>query len=558
MMKSLQLRALSTGATTAIFALFMGVAISLSATEPPKKSPPPQHNSAPRPPQHNSTPPPPHNSGGGGGARPNNYGGGARPNNYGGGAHPNNPGGTGGATGSHNVPANNNRNFNNGSNNNRINNGNNNNGGNNNRINNGNINNHNISNGGNNNSHNVNINNHTTINTHNTIGGYARTPVGAHVRTVGNATVITRANGHIGVYSNPARGITVHNNLNGGFHGTVFHPDHSGVYFARGRAGYYQRPYSWHGHDFDRRSYYWHGHPYFGYYHGWGWRGGFYNVYAPGFFFGAGFYGWAYNPWYRPIGWGWGWGGAPWYGYYGGWFTPYPTYAAPAFWLTDYIISQNLEAAYAARQEGGEQIAAGGEGVMLTPEVKDQIAEEVRNQIALENQEAQQTAQGQAIDPGSSGIGRLMTDGRHHIFVASSGLDVVDAGSGQECALSDGDVLQLATDPDPQGSTADLVVLASKGGNECQRGSTVTVNFSDLQEMQNSMRMNLDNGLKELQSRQGTGGLPPAPPSAQTAPVQAPYAAVAPPPEPSDEQQIQQQQQAAQQDLQQAQSQTQQ
>ena len=511
--------AAKSGASAVVFALLLGMASFASATEPPKKSPP-----APKP---QVTKPAPTKPSGGGGSHTNTSGGGTTHNiTTGGGNHTITTGGNHNTTNT-NV-THNTTNTNTG---------------------------HNTTNN-NNSSHNVTINNHTTINSHNTVGGYGRTPAGANVHTLsGGRTVVTRPGGRVASFSNPSRGSSFHNNLNGGFHGSVFHPDHSGVYFAHGRPGFYQRPYGWHGHDFARRSYYWHGHPYYGYYHGWGWRGGYYNVYAPGFFFGAGFYGWAYNPWYHPIAWGWGWGGNPWFGYYGGWWNPYPTYAGPAFWLTDYLIAQNLQAAYAARTEGGEQIAAGGGGAMLTPEVKDQIAEEVRNQIALENQEAQQTAQGQAIDPGSSGIGRIMTDGKHHIFVASSSLDVVDAASGQECAISDGDVLQLAQSPDPSATAADLVVLASKGGNECQKGGTVTVNFSDLQEMQNSMRQNLDNGLKELQAKQGTGGIPQAPPSAQTAPTEAPYAAVAPPPDPNDAQQIQQQEQQTQQEAQQAQGQ---
>lgn len=530
MMNLLQPRTLLNSAATTIFALLIGAAISAGATEPPKSAPkaPPKPAAAPKTGGSSSSAPKTGGSSGGGASHTTTTGGGSHPGGITtGGSHTT----TGGTTGGSHTTT----------------------GG---------------STGG----------SHTTTTggmggktggtggmggksggtgvSHATVGGYGRTPTGATVHTMsGGRTIVTRPGGHVATYSNPARGASFHNNMNGGYHGAVFHPDHSGVYFAHGRAGYYQRPYGWHGHDFGRRSYYWHGHPYYGYYHGWGWRGGYYNVYAPGFFFGAGFYGWAYNPWYHPIGWGWGWGGNPWYGYYGGWWNPYPTYAAPAFWLTDYIISQNLQAAYAAHQEGGEQAAAGGGGAVLSPEVKDEIAEEVRAQIALENAEAQQTAQGQAIDPGSSGIGRLMTDGKHHIFVAASALDVVDAGSGQECAISDGDVLQLAQSPGPDATSANLVVLASKGGNECGKASTVTVNFSDLQEMQNSMRMNLDNGLKELQAKQGTGGIPPAPPSAKAAPTEAPYAAVAPPPEPGDEQQIQQQEQQTQQEAQQAQGQ---
>jgi hypothetical protein len=47
----------------------------------------------------------------------------------------------------------------------------------------------------------------------------------------------------------------------------------------------------------------------------------------------------------------------------------------------------------------------------MTPEVKQTIANGVRNQLALENQEAQQNAPQQDVDPGSSGIARLLSDG---------------------------------------------------------------------------------------------------------------------------------------------------
>jgi hypothetical protein len=73
--------------------------------------------------------------------------------------------------------------------------------------------------------------------------------------------------------------------------------------------------------------------------------------------------------------------------------------------------------------------------------------------------------------------------------------------------------------------------LASKGGHECPKSSTVTVQLTDLQEMQNHMRETIDQGLKDLQDKQGTGGLPAAPASAQAPPVAAQYAAAAPPPE---------------------------
>jgi hypothetical protein len=342
----------------------------------------------------------------------------------------------------------------------------------------------------------------------------------------------------------------VHHGLNGNRRISVERHDGSRMVSERGRPGYVQRGYSYHGHDFARRSYYYHGHEYNRYYRGFGFRGLSLNIYAPGVYYGPGFYGWAYNPWATPIAFGWGWRSDPWYGYYGGYFQPYPVYPSASYWLTDYIISQDLQAAYAAHQEAGEvdgaASAAGGPPAM-TPDVKQQIADEVKNQLALENAEAQQTAQHQDVDPASSGIARLLADvsaGHAHVFVAGSALDVTDP-NGQECALSDGDVLLLRAPPPADATTADLAVLASKGGQECPKSSTVTVQMTDLQEMQNHMRETIDQGLQDLQAKQGKGGLPPAPPSAQAPPTQTEFAAIAPPPTPQDAADLQQQSQQA-------------
>jgi len=363
------------------------------------------------------------------------------------------------------------------------------------------------------------------------------TPKGSteHATKDGGA-VRTRADGHVADVHDAKRGIDVHHGLDGGRRVSHDLPGHGRMVAERGRRGYVQRGYGFHGHDYGRRAYYWHGHEYNRYYRGYGYRGLYLNVYAPGYYYGPGFYGWAYNPWAAPIAFGWGWGAAPWVGFYGGFFNPYPVYPSAAFWLTDYIISQDLQAAYAAHQEAaiaaGEAAAAGGPPA-LTPEVKQQIADEVKAQLALENAEAQQTAQNQDVDAGSSGVARMLADGHSHVFVVGDGLDLTDS-TGAECAVSEGDALQLVTPPPADATTASLVVLASKGGKECQRTATVAVNLTDLQEMQNHMRENIDMGLKDLQAKQGTGGLPAAPPSAKAAPTESPYAAVAPPPDPKD------------------------
>ncbi|MGD0939401.1 MAG: hypothetical protein ABR905_06770 [Terracidiphilus sp.] len=354
-----------------------------------------------------------------------------------------------------------------------------------------------------------------------------------HITKSGSA-VRTRPNGRVSDVHDARRGMDIHHGLAGGRRVSVERHDGSRLVAERGRPGYVQRGYSYHGHDFGRRAYYYHGHEYNRYYRGYGYRGVYLNVYAPGFYYGPAFYGWAYNPWAAPIAFGWGWGvGNPWFGFYGGYFQPYPVYPSAAFWLTDYIISQDLQAAYAAHVEAAEAAAAvtaANSQPVLTPEVKQMIADEVKAQLALENQESTQTAANQDVDPGSSGIARLLSDGRPHVFVAGGNLDVTDV-NGQECAISDGDALQLREPPPPDATSANLVVLSSKGQPECQISQTVQVQLTDLQEMQNHMRETIDQGLKDLQAKQGTGGLPAAPPSAQAPPVQAQYAAIAPPPE---------------------------
>jgi len=373
-------------------------------------------------------------------------------------------------------------------------------------------------------------------------------PKGSNERvTRSGSAVRVGPKGNVRDVHDARRGMDVHHGLNGNRRVSVERPDHTRMVSERGRPGYVQRGYSYHGHDFGRRSYYYHGHEYHRFYRGYGYRGVSLDVYAPGFYYGPGFYGWAYYPWAAPVAFGWGWGGSPWYGYYSGYFTPYPVYPSASAWLTDYMISQDLQTAYAAHQEAGEidgSAAPAGGTPALTPEVKQQIADEVKGQLALESSEATQTAQHQDVDPASSGIARLLTDGHQHVFVAGSTLDLVDA-DGQECGISDGDVLALRTPPPADATAVDLVVMASKGGQECQKSSTVTVQLADLQEMQNQMRATIDQGLQELQAKQGKGGLPQAPPSAQAAPAQTEYASAAPPPDPQDAAALQQQSQQA-------------
>ncbi len=371
-------------------------------------------------------------------------------------------------------------------------------------------------------------------------------PVGAHVQTFKNGNAFQRRpDGHISDVHDARHGMDIHHGLNGGRRVLVVRADHSRVFAEHGRRAFIERPYSFRGHDFARRNYYYHGKTYASYYRGFRFRGLDFHVYAPARYYPVSYYGWAYHPWARPVIYAWG-PPAPWASYYGFYFAPYRSYPTASAWLTDYMIREDLAAAYEAGRDSAtlapEEQA--GRAPVMTPEVKQMIAEEVRSQIALENAEAQQNAANQEIDPASSSIARTLADGRPHVFLVGSPLDVVDE-SGGECALSEGDALQMAFPPEPTATTADMVVLASKGRTECSKSATVSVALADIQEMQNHMREAIDRGMGELRDKQGKGGLPAAPVSARSEPVSSGFAEVAPPPDPNDLAAIDQQMRSA-------------
>jgi hypothetical protein len=74
-----------------------------------------------------------------------------------------------------------------------------------------------------------------------------------------------------------------------------------------------------------------------------------YETFVPAVRYPAVYYAWALAPWPRPITYAWGWQVQPWYPVYGPLFTPYPVYSSPDLWMTDYIIAQNMQAAYQAQ-----------------------------------------------------------------------------------------------------------------------------------------------------------------------------------------------------------------
>jgi hypothetical protein len=270
------------------------------------------------------------------------------------------------------------------------------------------------------------------------------------------------------------------------------------------------------GHIYYQRTYWVHGHPYAHAYRDHLYGGVHYYRYVPGYYYHPVFYGWAYNPWAAPVYYNWGWGAAPWF--YGGYFAPAPYYPGASLWLTDFLLAEDLKLAYDAKQDAaanpeppqpGEQPAPpeaeSSTATPMSPEVKQMIDAEVHRQLQAE----QAAAQSPQTLPVNDQAPPPALDPAERLFVVSSNLGVSTA-EGQECELTPGDVITRIDDDPADDSRVRVSVMSSKP-SDCGVGLLPRVGVTDLQEMHNNFRQQLDAGLDALAKNSGTGGLPKAP-----------------------------------------------
>ncbi len=265
--------------------------------------------------------------------------------------------------------------------------------------------------------------------------------------------------------------------------------------------------------------------------------------YVPGFYYPAPFYGWAYYPWDAAVAYQWGWVGDPWYGYYGPYFAVSPFYAGPNFWLTDYYLGQVLADAYQARMDeqaaedqqseddedaappedaGDAQPIAADTDAPITPQLKQAIAEEVKQQLAYENAASEAPAQSADL----TGLPQVLVP--NQIFVENAVISVLTSDGKNYCQLAPGDAVKVTEAAADSGAATTKVVASRRG--DCPLDSVVTLSFDELQEMQNNFRAKLDSGLKDLHDEQGQEGLPSAPKSAM---ADAPHTSVNLPADPN-------------------------
>jgi hypothetical protein len=296
--------------------------------------------------------------------------------------------------------------------------------------------------------------------------------------------------------------------------------DHSKLVSTGKHSGFVEKHISRGGHDFVQRSYVVNGQSYVRLYQPYYYLGYSYYGYVPALYYMPAFYGWAYSPWPAPVPWVWGWYGAPWYAPYGYYFAPYPVYPAPAFWLADYALAESLRLAAEESESGSlrepgivyasahlSAQSQGGASQGLTPAIKDQIAEQVKQIIADEKDAASRQANSSAGAFAAPPVPPSL-DSRFTLFIVSSAISLETMSAA--CPLTAGDIIQRKDYSPDRNSTVAIEVVSSKTG-DCAIGTASRLKVDDLEDMHDSLREKIDAGLKSLSENQGKGGIPTGP-----------------------------------------------
>jgi hypothetical protein len=267
-----------------------------------------------------------------------------------------------------------------------------------------------------------------------------------------------------------------------------------------------------------------------------------YQSVVPAVAFAPAYYAWAVQPWSTPVGYRWGWQRESWYAAYGDYFTPYPSYTSLDLWVTDYVVSQNMRAAYqdwhaetypdtdatpdgsapppdAAASPSSSGTDAGSSDPSssdssdassqtpppqaapppMTPEVKD----ELNSQIKLQLRERQR----QTTEVSDSGPNALKPG--HKLFRVNAPLDVPSDTPGAVCSLAPNDYIERTGDMDNNGTVPVEVKLSAI--SDCGTGLVTRVAENDLEAMDSEQQDQLTQAMLVASKNMGPKGLPKAP-----------------------------------------------
>ena len=134
------------------------------------------------------------------------------------------------------------------------------------------------------------------------------------------------------------------------------------------------------------------------------------------------------------------------------------------------------------------------------------IADEVKAVIADEQKAASASSGPSRASSGDELPAAL--DPNHRVFVVFSVLELT--ANGETCSLTSSDVVKRTEDTPDNDNTLAVQILASKK-SDCAMGSQARIQLTDLNDMQNHLREQVDAGMKVLAEKQGKDGLPAAP-----------------------------------------------
>jgi hypothetical protein len=335
--------------------------------------------------------------------------------------------------------------------------------------------------------------------------------------------------------------------------------------------GFFEHPVAFRGRSYVRSTFVDHGRVSVRVYREFPYHGVVLRRYVPGVRYTPAFYGWAARPFPAPAPYHWGFVGGPAYTAHVGYFAVAPAYPAPTDWAADFMLATatGISQIVAASQAGpgapvaddatadadagfqaddedwqtpppddtadaadavldaataddtdddapAPQIVASSADAPVTPALKAQLAEEIRQQVELDAV-APADPDGDPKDALDGLPAQLQRAGFLFVVYRDQSADVEE---GSICRLQPGDTIKLEVPV----TTTDTVVqmrVASSHAKDCPLGTVVRVKLAALQEMWNSMRESMESGLAQMRYDPTQGGLPAPPLSSIAAPLQA-------------------------------------
>ena len=262
-----------------------------------------------------------------------------------------------------------------------------------------------------------------------------------------------------------------------------------------------------------------------------------YETFVPAVRFPAVYYSWALAPWPRPFVYSWGWRAQPWYPMYGVLFTPYPVYTSPDLWMTDYIIAQSMQTAYAAQNaapapqpsaavtppaeatDSGltapavpssddapavpQSSALPSAPAEAPPAITPQVKEQLNTQIKVQLQEQQAAAATPATLRTQSTPPALRPN--HVFFEVVQPLTVPTAHG--HCSLSANDYIRRSGGMSSEDWMIPVVVELSRP-SDCPEGLATRIGLNDLNAMENEQEAQVLEAMQAASKSTGPNGPP--------------------------------------------------